>query len=374
MEILKNPGAKLFGLGLGFVILLQIAASLSAHANVARLASYQPWLPNYSNAEVPLLARWDSGWYRAVAEWGYYLKPGQDSTVAFFPLYPLLIKALSLALPFNYFYLGQILSWAALFAALFCFYRLLRLDYDEKRSFNTLLYLLLFPWSFFLAAVYTESLFLFFVVAAFYFARNRHWPAASLFGLLSGLTRITGIFLLPALTYEFLTQHQKLTARAAWLSLIPAGLFGFMLYLRFQVGSFFAFIQNQSSFGRHAAFPLNTLWWDLKNTVSFFAAGQNLKAAVYTLGLLAVAVAAWLLIQKRRELRGSYQIFGWLSLLLPLSTGTTTSIGRYLLGVFPVFIAASLIESRRFKLVWMALGLVFLLALTSAFTAWYFVV
>lgn len=364
----------MLGLGLGFVILLQLVGSVSAHFNSARLKSFQPWLPNYSNAAVPVLARWDSGWYVAVAKWGYYLKPGENSTVVFFPLYPLLIKGLSSVLPLNYFFLGQLVSWLALFGALFYFYQLLRLDYDERRSCSVLLFLLAFPWSFFLAAVYTESLFLFFVVGAFYFARRRNWPAASVFGLLSGLTRITGVFLLPALAYEFLVQNRKLTASSAWLALIPAGLFGFMLYLKFQVGSFFAFVQNQSSFGRHAATPLHTLWWDLKNTVTFYAANQPLKATVYALGLLAVLVAAGLLIKKASALRGSYQIFAWLSLLLPLSTGTTTSIGRYLLGVFPVFIAASLIESRLFRLLWITLGLISLVGLTFAFAAWYFVV
>lgn len=374
MEIFKKTETKLLGLGLGFIILLQLTGSISAHLNSARLNSLQPWLPNYPNASVPLLARWDSGWYVAVAKWGYYLNPGLNSTVVFFPLYPLLIKVLSLVLPFNFFYLGQMISWAALFAALFFFYRLLRLDYDEEPSLYSLFYLLVFPWSFFLAAVYTESLFLFFVVAAFYFARRRNWPTASLFGLLSGLTRITGVFLLPALTYEFLVQNRKLTGSSAWLILIPAGLFGFMLYLKFQVGSFFAFVQNQSSFGRYASTPLHTLWRDLKNTLTFYANHQPLKGTVYALGLLAVLVAIWLLIQKRRKLRGSYQIFSWLSLLLPLSTGTTTSIGRYLLSIFPVFIAVSLTENRLFKLLWTLFGVIFLLALTFAFTAWYFVV
>lgn len=374
MKIFKKSEAKLLGLGLGFIILLQLTGSISACLNSARLNSFQPWLPNYPNASVPLLARWDSGWYVAVAEWGYYLKTGLNSTVVFFPLFPLLIKALSLALPFNFFYLGQIISWTALFAALVFFYRLMRLDYDEKRSLAALFYLLVFPWSFFLAAVYTESLFLFFAIAAFYFARRRNWPVASLFGLLSGLTRITGVFLLPALTYEFLVQNRKLTTNSAWLMFIPAGLFGFMLYLKFQVGSFFAFVQNQSSFGRHAVFPLNTLWRDYKNILTFYATNQPLKGTVYALGLLAVLVATWLLIQKRRELRGSYQIFSWLSLLLPLCTGTTTSIGRYLLSIFPVFIAVSLTENRLFKLLWILLGVMFLLVLTFAFTAWYFVV
>jgi len=374
MNFLQTPYYKLIYLGFFFILFLQIVGMVSFHANEKRLKELDPWQPEYSNTTVPLLARWDSGWYTAVAKYGYYLNPGENSTVVFFPLYPLLITGLTEISAMDYFYAGQLISWLALFFALIYFYKLLRLDFEEKRSYSILLYLLVFPWSFFLSAVYTESLFLLLVTASFYYARKQNWLLASTFGFFASLTRITGIFLLPALAYEYLVQNKKLEAKAFWLALIPAGLATFMLYLKIKTGDFFAFIHNQSSFGRHSVFPLKTLWWDIKNTLTFFQSGDFLKASVYALGLLALGASLYLLIKYYRQLRPSYLIFAFLSILLPLCTGTTTSLGRYLLNVFPVFIAAGLVENKIFKYSWLTIGLVSLVGLTFSFVAWYFVV
>ena len=374
MNFQLGPYSKILCLAFSFVLLLQLVGTLSFHANSKKLKEFDPWQPAYSNATVPLFARWDSGWYAAVAKYGYYLNPGQNSTVVFFPLYPLLIKGLSQISPLDYFYAGQLISWLALLLALGYFYKLLRLDYGEKQSLSVLLFLLIFPWSFFLAAVYTESLFLLLVTAAFYYARKQNWLLAGLLGFLAALTRITGVLLLPALAYEYLAQNQKLGPRIFWLALIPAGLATFMFYLKLKTGYFFAFVYNQASFGRQSTFPLKTLWWDLKNTLHFFQQGDMLKALVYTLAFLALAASLWLLAVKWRELRGSYLLFASLSILLPLCTGTTTSLGRYLLSVFPMFIAAGLVQNRLFKFAWFSLGLIALLVLTFAFVGWYFVV
>lgn len=365
---------KLIYLGFFFILFLQIIGIASFHINKKRLTEFDPWQPKYSNATVPLLARWDSGWYVAVAKDGYYLNPGENSTVVFFPLYPLLIAGLTTISGIDYFYVGQLISWLALFLALFYFYKLLRLDFEERHSYSMLLYLLVFPWSFFLAAVYTESLFFFLIVSSFFYARKQNWMLASIFGFFASLTRITGIFLFPALAYEYWVQNKKLDLKAFWLALIPAGLSTFILYLKFKTGDFLAFIHNQSSFGRSLTFPLQTLWRDIKNTLIFFQKGEILNTLVYALGMLVLVVSLYLLVKFHKRLRFSYLLFAYLSILLPLCTGTTTSLGRYLLNVFPVFIAAGLVENKFFRYGWLSLGSVLLTLLTFSFVAWHFVV
>src|SRR5207253_7773676 len=42
---------------------------------------------------VNMWSRWDTGWYLEIAKSGYSYRPGYPSSVAFFPLYPLLIRA-----------------------------------------------------------------------------------------------------------------------------------------------------------------------------------------------------------------------------------------------------------------------------------------
>jgi hypothetical protein len=52
-----------------------------------------------THPESPLLdaaARWDSAFYLEIARQGYSLTVGEPSSVAFFPLYPLLLKVAAL--------------------------------------------------------------------------------------------------------------------------------------------------------------------------------------------------------------------------------------------------------------------------------------
>src|SRR5574340_760321 len=225
---------KIFLMVFFFVAVMQAVGTLSLRFNRQKLQDFQPWLPAYSNFTVPLFARWDSGWYVSIVKDNYALNPGQNSNVTFLPLYPLSIKLLSLAFPVNLFYLGLFVSWAALLLAMVFFYKLLSLDLPENQALKILTMLLVYPWSFFLAAVYTESLFLFFAVTSLYLSRKQHWAGAAVLGLAAGLTRISGIFLLPALLLEYFLHYRKLQLRAAWLLLIPCGPALFAWYLKLQ--------------------------------------------------------------------------------------------------------------------------------------------
>lgn len=40
-------------------------------------------------------AQWDSGWSATIADHGYDYVPGRQSTAAFFPAYPMLVRAVS---------------------------------------------------------------------------------------------------------------------------------------------------------------------------------------------------------------------------------------------------------------------------------------
>ena len=42
-----------------------------------------------------VFAAWDSGWYFDIARQGYYFNPNGESSIAFFPLYPLLMRAVA---------------------------------------------------------------------------------------------------------------------------------------------------------------------------------------------------------------------------------------------------------------------------------------
>jgi hypothetical protein len=201
--------------------------------------------------EYPYLLAWanfDGEHYMSIAMHGY-----QSLEQAFFPLYPLLIYIGKWFLPNNFqstAAVGLIISNLALIVSLVLLYKLVRLDYSAKVAWITLILLLLFPTSFYFGAVYTESLFLFLSVGAFYFARRERWWIAALFGILACTTRVFGVLLLPALLIEVFI-YKKSFKNWYPVLFIPFGLVMYMIYLYQTVGDPLAFYNLQSIIGEH---------------------------------------------------------------------------------------------------------------------------
>lgn len=148
-------------------------------------------------------ANWDSGSYLYIAQYGYIPK-----LTVFFPLYPLLIKFLHLT-GLSFFWSGFLISQIATLAALFYFYKLIILDFKTDVAQRSLFALLIFPASFYLGAVYNESIILATTLAAFYYARQKNWFLAALFTSLAVSTRLTGLAALCGIGVEYLFNDKK---------------------------------------------------------------------------------------------------------------------------------------------------------------------
>src|SRR5579859_6125894 len=147
--------------------------------------------------------RWDTGHFVHISLYGY-----TDAwRTAFFPLYPLLIKAVA-PLTHNPFTAELLISNIALLVVSMVLYQLVCEDFDRERADRTVLYLSVFPTAFFLAVGYNESLFLCLALLCFYQMRHGRWWLAALFGLFASLTRSAGLFLALPFCLEYLRQHQ----------------------------------------------------------------------------------------------------------------------------------------------------------------------
>src|SRR4051794_10464509 len=69
-----------------------------------------------------MLFRWDSHWYKAIAETGYSYVAGEQSRVAFFPAFPLCLRAFSAITGADAPLAGFLLSNAFLLAAVLLLY------------------------------------------------------------------------------------------------------------------------------------------------------------------------------------------------------------------------------------------------------------
>jgi hypothetical protein len=297
---------------------------------------------HYSQSRLlDIWARWDSGWYFGIIRRGYALDENIQSTmsdIAFFPLYPYLIKLFVFLLPERMqtterlLIIGLLISNVLLIAALVLLHKLVTSLFDRETAQRTILYTLLFPTGFFLFCFYTESTFLFLSVAAFYAAQRRAWGAACLCGALLALTRPPGILISVPLFWMYLESIEwkpaRLRPNVLYFLLIPAALLSFFLYAQRLTGDFLAPVHAQQAWNKRFAMPWTTLFNPYGGDPYVTSVEQVLTVAFIALAVLALFKLS----------SPAYAIYSFLLIIPPLLSGTLISTSRYYLVVFPAFI------------------------------------
>lgn len=291
-----------------------------------------------SDGLVALHDHWDSAWFLDVVKNGYsYNGAGKPSNIVFFPMYPLLISAVSVLPGISDALAGWLVSLVFLGLAAAYLAKLVKEFHPQAEADTAIAFLLAFPTAFFLNAIYSESVFLFFTVAAVYYGRRGDWRWAGLAGFAAGLTRITGLLLAIPLAWELLRQSgwKKIWRAETLAAFMPAlGTAAFFGYHWARFGSPDIFFIAQKWWGR--GFALTAEHFDFRYSE---AALMNFSQDI---GFVALAVVATAFVAKR--VRASYAAYVAATALVALSTGTMMSIGRYLLALFPIFIAAAAIK------------------------------
>ncbi|QGZ50628.1 hypothetical protein GPZ77_21660 [Streptomyces sp. QHH-9511] len=199
----------------------------------------------------PLLATgWDSRWYLGIADDGYgfepELDPGPDfgpgasvgpRNLAFFPLYPALVKAVAAVTPGSRASVGLVL---AVLCSLLAAWGIFAVgDRLYGRRVGTVLAVL---WgSLPVAAVqwmgYTESLFTALAAWALYAAMDRRWAWAAGLAVAAGLTRPTGIAVAAAVTVAGLLAARRGSRPALAAALVaPLGWLGYVGWVGLHLG------------------------------------------------------------------------------------------------------------------------------------------
>lgn len=270
----------------------------------------------------------------------------QQTNIVFFPLYPLLMRFLGSVTGNNYL-AGLIISNFCLIVSCVYLYRLAKLDSDEDSAIKSIKYLLLFPVSFILSGVFTESLYLALTLMCFYYARTGKWHLAGITGFFLSLTRSVGVLVILPLLYEglmpLLRENKNLKSLInsrhkilplLYLSLIPLGTIFFMIFNYYLTGDFMAFTHAQVMWQRHAGNPLDFL-------INGFH--RNIYTAFEA---VFAAIVIFVLILFYKKIRFSYWLFCMYSIFVPLSTGIQ-SMPRFILVIFPIYILfADITKSR----------------------------
>lgn len=331
----------------------------------------------------PPLARYDSGWYLSILERGYGPPPasGQASPHAFFPLYPMLARGVSTLLTIDGFVAGQALSIACFLAAGFLFAAEGTRRLGARRSRDALFFLLLCPTAFYFVAMYSESLFLLLALCAFLFARRDRPAAAAVFGLLAGLTRPTALALAAPLAIEAFSAARtagrrpladgRAARRALLAGLAPvAGVCLWVFGLGLLAGEPGLFFRVQEAWHRGTS-PL-TGAWRFVQPFARLAQGRALvhPALILDFGCFLLLAAIGVFQARKRRFADAAWTAG--ALLIPIASGVSESLSRYVLVVYPAFYAMAEIFANRPRLRaawWIGSGAL-LLAAEAAFVHW----
>ncbi|MGZ6970436.1 MAG: mannosyltransferase family protein [Thermoanaerobaculia bacterium] len=348
---------RVFALGLLWLAYVWIVAGVSGSI-LPEIAAARPWTYDIVRRVTPL-ARWDSGWYINLAEAGYREPPthvGQETNHAFFPLYPGLMRLIVRTTGIETSLAGNLVSAAAVLVALLLFAAWTERHFGASRVVPAVLVLLLFPTSFFFAAVYTEALLLALSLAAVEAFARRRPVIGVIAGVLAGLTRISGLVLAPYLALVAFRACRDAgdspgrALRGATLAAAsPLAGFGlFCLYFWRRFSDPFLFVTAQHNWSGQAKSILDgpSLIW--RGVVEDFQRGRLLGGSpartlegVY---LLVFLVLAAVLLRQRRHAEA---LFVFLTVAIVLPSGTFESAGRYVLPAFPAFAVLAGLSSRR---------------------------
>ncbi len=299
--------------------------------------------------------------------------------VAFFPLYPLLVRGLLVVLPDGWLYILGVLVNQFLFAVGLVLVWLYAASLGGAViARRAIVWLSLFPTSFFFSAAYSESLFLLLGAGTLLLLQRGRFGTAGLAGGLATLTRPTGIILVIPCLVDLIRQRGSDWRRRFFpFLLIPMGIASYMAYLVWRFGDPLRFVHVEGAGWDHAWMlpPLAlvravqlSLSGELEG-VSALMNGVNTLAAIWT---IVAAVLFW-----RWDQRGAAYVLA--GVLLPLSVGVagmpTLSIARYVVVLFPIFILLARWTELRWQQVVVALLFVpAQILLTMLFVQWYWVI
>lgn len=392
-------------------VLLVLLAVVGAVAAGGVVDLYPGSTPAYTGSSIfGGWYRFDGGWYAEVAANGYsYDGPHAQAPVAFFPAYPLVLRALHALTGLPVPLLGTFTTIAAGAGIAVLFHRWCVDRLGERAARTAVVALLVYPYAWYLfGAVYADALFLLAVLGAFVLLERGHPVWAGVVGAVATAARPVGVALVVGLVAVVLMRRAVLQRgegrwplRVEWRRLRPAdagvllslgGLIGWMGYLWTSFGAPLAFQEVQQAPGWDQGTGPRT-WFKvtflqhlskLPGYVGDWLDGTGGsdagKDALYTVGITLQAVLMLvfiaLLVVVWRRLGWAYAVYAAIVLAVPLAGSKDfQGVGRYLLAAFPCTAAAGLLLHDRpvVRRVWLPVSAVLLIGWAAAYARGYYV-
>lgn len=319
---------------------------------------------------------WDAPHYISIASSGYQTLGDESNFIVFLPLFPLLIFISKTIFLTSFLVGGYIVSFFASILLAVMLYKLTLLDFSKETAILTVLLIFIFPTSFFLHIPYTESLFIFLVVSSFYFLRQKQYLISFLFVSLAGFTRLAGLALIPVILLEILFFDKENFIKkniyrkfAFLLCGLVFSLSGFIVYLllnHFLYGNFLQFTMAEkqnwyttfSPFGQGLISAFQSFFWRTGLEKIMLSFGQ---IVAFIMGLM---ISVYVVVR----IRFSYGLYMLIILWFSYSMSFWLSMPRYILSLFPMFIALALFSKNSlFRFAWISTSIILLIFFALTF-------
>jgi hypothetical protein len=287
------------------------------------------------------LGRWDGAWYLQLARTGYPHSVGvtqglpSQNTIAFFPLFPLLVRAVH-----------GVLSWTDSFevvvlvlglATAVGLWLLTAFVFDSRAADRTTMLFCFFPGSIVFALFYSEGLMLVLSIVCLWALLRRKWLLAGIAAALATAARPNALVLVLCCAWA---AAQAIRHRKDWWALIsvalaPTGAIVYFAFLWARTGSKVAWFREEHS-GWQEGFDFG---WTTLHKLHLVALHplrdvNLLVGALCLLFLIACLPYVW-----RARLPVELLIFGGGILVLALGAKSLSLRPRFLVTAFPLFMA-----------------------------------
>ena len=296
-----------------------------------------------------VLKAWDGDWYLSIARDGYHTTSfgmvdaaghfTPDTTMAFFPGYPLVIGMLgrltNTALPL----VGVA---ASLIAGLCAAYGIVRLPRDRKTGLITVALFASTPMAVTLSMVYSEALFSALAAWTLVGVMERRWWLAALCCAAAGLVRPSAGVLIIIVVVAIVMYGRTASAWFA-AAVCPLGLVGFLAWVGNRTGSLTGWFEVQKAgWGTAFDFGVNT-WQFIRTVLITDSSVMETTNMVVVVGAIVLCVLA--VLRKQPWPLVAYGI--GLVVMTAGSSGVTYSKMRLLVPAFTLLIPVAIGLARR---------------------------
>ncbi|WP_367139836.1 MULTISPECIES: hypothetical protein [Streptomyces] len=326
---------------------------------MAMMAAWAWWIGRHPRT---LLGHsWDGIWYAGIARHGYGLVLPSPTTrgvvfndLAFFPLFPGLVRAVSAVTPLTVVSSGLVVAWLSAGAAAWGIYALGERLYGQLygRRAATLLVVLwgLLPHAIVQSMAYTEPLMTALAVWALYALVTGRPVWAGTLSLLAGVSRPNAVAVAAAVVCSCaLLLLRDRDARTNWrvwagAALAPLGWTGYVVWAGFRSGGgLFGYFEVQRLWGSRFDFGKDALRF-----VRHLIVGRDAMAYYVTVAIIAVALVSLVLLALERP-RPPLPVLVYAVVLVVIAVGGSSyfaSKPRFLLPAFPLLVPAALALAR----------------------------